>query len=876
MQANELQDWLLSDGVKGDLEKIAAKVASLEFEAAPHSDISSEETIDWVRLLLAGSILARSPKRHMKEAALRIATAAVLMGREGSIRDAGALLLEKLSNARAVSLAQSRGLVAADLMSRLGIGARMEAVRRTIQQSVLESFTGRWLPVNEFQANFWNEAASPSVAWLSASAPTASGKTYLVQHWLIDSMLTSDARVAIYVAPTRALVSEIESSFQVLVKDLGVAKKIDVASLPVREFYDAALGYQTKTIFVFTQERLHLLANVVGGGLKVDILVVDEAHKIGDGGRGVILQAAIERVSLQNQGVRAIFISPATQNPEVLLEDAPSTVRRTSVDSDLPTVLQNIIFCSQVPGRSTEWKLDLRFGAHFLPLGKLHLAHRPTNLRKRIAFIAAAAGKKGGTLVYANGAAEAEQIAVLIAQTSDLARSGDAELSSLAELARKGVHPDYQLANVVEEGVAFHYGNMPSLLRLEIERLFREGKLRFLVCTSTLVEGVNLACRTIVVRGPRKGKGNPMEAPDFWNLAGRAGRWGNEFQGNIICIDPGNDRAWPMGVPERARYPIRRETDNVLDRGAELEGFLSSRLEATSSDVAASSDLEQVASYLLAAYVKKGSIEEAAFARRRDPEYMSRLNSILARLASHIDLPADLVARHPGVSALGMQKLLSLFRSEIGREETFLLEPPEADSAVSRLCNVMQIVNSAIYPAFVPESRIPLYALIVVEWLRGFPLSYIIRKRIEYHKRRGHQIKLPELIRSTMELVEQYARFRAPKYLSAYVDVLKLHLGEVGRSDLLDEALDIGLALEFGVSTKTLLSLMKLGLSRMSAVALNEVIADDSLDQIECINWLLTNRSFLLGSDIPLLVMREIDTVLAESLVASGYEIKDE
>ena len=120
---------------------------------------------------------------------------------------------------------------------------------------------------------------------------------------------------------------------------------------------------------------------------------------------------------------------------------------------------------------------------------------------------------------------------------------------------------------------------MPSLIRLEVERLFRSGKIRFLVCTSTLIEGVNLSCRTIVLRGPRKGIGHPMEAHDFWNLAGRAGRWGDEFQGNIICIDPQNATAWPCGVPERARYPIKRESDAVIELGDSLADYLDRRAE---------------------------------------------------------------------------------------------------------------------------------------------------------------------------------------------------------------------------------------------------------------------------------------------------------
>jgi replicative superfamily II helicase len=147
-------------------------------------------------------------------------------------------------------------------------------------------------------------------------------------------------------------------------------------------------------------------------------------------------------------------------------------------------------------------------------------------------------GERGGTLVYANGASEAEEVADLISQLAHTPPEPDPELDQLAELARKGVHPNFALASLVERGVAFHYGNMPSLIRLEVERLFRSSKIRFLVCTSTLIEGVNLSCRTIVVRGPRKGVGHPMEAHDFWNLAGRAGRWGNEFQGNMCALTP--------------------------------------------------------------------------------------------------------------------------------------------------------------------------------------------------------------------------------------------------------------------------------------------------------------------------------------------------
>jgi hypothetical protein len=137
-------------------------------------------------------------------------------------------------------------------------------------------------------------------------------------------------------------------------------------------------------------------------------------------------------------------------------------------------------------------------------------------------------------------------------------------------------------------------------------------------------------------------------------------------------------------------------------------------------------------------------------------------------------------------------------------------------------------------------------------------LARIIRDSIEWHQEARRPFKLPELIRGTMELVEQIARFKAPKYLSAYMDVLHLHLREIDREDLIDDGLDIGTQLEFGVSSTTLLSLMELGLSRMSSVALYEKIARDDLSKEECVAWVSERENHLQAMDIPAIIIREV------------------
>jgi len=111
-----------------------------------------------------------------------------------------------------------------------------------------------------------------------------------------------------------------------------------------------------------------------------------------------------------------------------------------------------------------------------------------------------------------------------------------------------------------------------------------------------------------------------------------------------------------------------------------------------------------------------------------------------------------------------------------------------------------------------------------------------------------------------MKDVEEFARFQVPKYLSCYIDVLKQYLRSVDRGDLITADLDINILLEFGVPGGTQLSLMGLGLSRTSALALAEYIANDQLSEEGCLAWLRENdwRSL----NLPILVKREIDNAV--------------
>jgi DEAD/DEAH box helicase/Helicase conserved C-terminal domain len=858
MTLMELQNWILSErGILPELTLLSrlAAAKSVGPQAFRMEADLSEFAPNWQELLLAASVLSESGQTSATDAALTVAHAGLLFSGNAVVADASAVLLTQLANHRALRLAESRGYLRRDLSKRLGVTEQLLLVRRELGHTLFLRH-GEPIATNSFQRQFWDDLQRAT--WVSASAPTAAGKTYLVLQWLLNEFAGRNAELAIFLAPTRALVGEIERELL----ELSVVHGIDclrVASLPLAELGDRS----RPTILVFTQERLHVFLNAAKQVPLVDIAIVDEVHKIGDGLRGVILQDAIERVARANVAARFVFLSPLTENPDVLVSDAPSDASTAVVPSEAPTVTQNLIIAEQRPRDPRGWKLWLQRGDERVSLGDFDLHARPDAQRKRLSYVALALGRgRVGTLVYANGADEAEKLAWQIFDgLEDDYKTGvevDPQLKELSDFARDTVHPEFQLVDLLTRGVAFHYGNMPTLLRFEIERLFKMGVIKFLVCTSTLVEGVNLACRTIVIRGPRKGNNKPMRAHDFWNLAGRAGRWGQDFHGNIVCVDVNQERLWPEGVPQRARYPIARETDVVLGRRQEMLDYLEGRAALDASAI--NPELEQVAAYLMAWQARDGSFLTAPSAARLAPDYAGELNSVLTRLLANIDLPTGVISRHPGVSAAALQSLLMYFRARRKPVEELLPSAPESDDAYNQLIAIFHRINKHLYPAFVPSAAIPVFALVAVEWMRGLPLGQIIRNRIAYLERRGRSYTVAAVIRDTMKDVEEIARFRAPKYLAAYIDVLRYHLEQSDQADLLPEHLTFDLYLEFGVATKTLLSLIGIGLSRTSAVAINEFLGADDLTEELVLERLRWRRWETLN--LPAVVKREVSRVL--------------
>ncbi|WP_231586943.1 DEAD/DEAH box helicase [Paenibacillus sp. E194] len=556
------------------------------------------------------------------------------------------------------------------------------------------------------------------------SAPTSAGKSYILLRLIEEQFFSLEKTIGVYIVPTRALIQQVEIDIVEAFNNAGL-NNVAISSIP-----SLIKDWDCKPqLYVLTQERLLWILNEEPNFIP-NIVVIDEAQKVGDGSRGILLQQAIEELTHRSKNTKFLFSSPLTENPEIFLNDAPNDISTKPVASEYVAVNQNLIWVNQIPKKPLEWEMNLCINEDTYILGKFNISSRPSHISMRLPLVAyALADFYGGNLLYANGAAEAEKMALqLWSLQGSENETSDTDLLNLIELSSKTINKKYSLCTVLSRGVGFHYGNMPLLIKNEIEKLFKSGKIKFLVCTSTLIEGVNLPAKSIFIRGPKKGRGKPMGEMDFWNLAGRAGRQGKEFQGNVVCVDPTSKKAWTEPPPrKRKKYTISKAVDYIVENNSkDLLDYI--ELSETKVKVDLKPEFDYVFTYFLGEYLKNESFKHLE--GKYSSDFLVNLTGIADDVRSKIEIPLKIINNNPGINPYAMQRLLEYFRNYSGEIQELIPSLPEDENALTNYCDIIGIISEYL-SGDVPQLTYP-HALLVLNWLRGMSLSRIIDRNWGY------------------------------------------------------------------------------------------------------------------------------------------------
>jgi hypothetical protein len=809
----------LCDRVWGHSQFHSESEALLRYSAAIELDIDPPEKPslgDVQRLLNSAAILSSSKTPLYRARAINLASNAF---KHFSDQLPGAVsvlatVIYRTGNFPAVSSQ-------VDALSTVALPSALAVEVESRRDGNTKTVGGRDVALTDFQVNLMAQLLSRRS--VGVSAPTSAGKSFVIQGYLSELASQPEMGHVIYLVPSRALIAQVSRDIAGWL-GTGSSRVVPVLTTPVA----AEDILPASAFFVMTQERLSsTLLNQPT--LKANTIVVDEAQSIHDVGRGVLLSNVLSEMYSRAPQAQFIFAGPEIKNPRIFGEFFGLSGFAVEQTSD-PAVIQNLIL---VDTRTLRKSRELIVTNQELgkPLGTRTVGQPLSSSTDKLVHSAYALTGNSQSLVYANGPAMAEKIALGLHQLESEMEIEPRNIE-LAKFIREAVHPKYLLAETVRSGVGFHYGRIPALVRAAIEDAFSIGDIRYLATTSTLLQGVNLPAKNLFICDPRKGQKDPLEPAEFWNLAGRAGRLGKEFHGNVFLIDYPDWKSKPLEDDRRTEVTpalARHLTNDLNDLLNAIEDVKPPR----ETDQLRS--IETTFSRLLSDY-RSSKLDQTLSRSGVSSENQKLLNLSLKRSAGQLTVPWSVIKQSPTVSAHRQQRLYDVLlkRASEGDVDSLIPEHPRDSNAFESYQEIFKICHTSILGVPDSDRSHRYFALLAVRWMSGDPLPQIIDKTFEYSKTSN----LGTHIREILSQIEVEIRFRYVRLMSCYTAVLGEVLSSQGRDDAQKSIPSVGLYLEVGASDRTMLSLITLGLSRITARKLNDLATNKNLDTELALRWL--------------------------------------
>ncbi|WP_168210684.1 DEAD/DEAH box helicase [Persicimonas caeni] len=426
--------------------------------------------------------------------------------------------------------------------------AEVDVGRRLLQHEV--RVAGRQnITLSSFQRRLWK--AIDDYDRVGVSAPTSAGKSFVLAHKIVD-LACSNGGDIVYIVPTLSLISQVTRD----IKD--VIRRNDVKGLNVYQTVSDRLRARgDRSVFVLTQERAQSALLREEAFKNLFLLVVDEVQNVerianqGDE-RARVLLDVVRDVDSKFSPQKAVVCGPLLKNIGELSKSLLGEGART-VSENLPPVVNltysftsrrggKVFLRQHCPIHNAPLEVELPEGA--VPKSIFGKQYYKEPLFDLLTQVIEGIGKDAGNLVFSPTTNQARRTACALEARNHDTVSNEPLLTDLRAYIAETVHPNYSLAKTVESRIGYHHGKMPRHVRMAVEDAFSAGALTTVACTTTLLQGVNLPAKNLIVRNPhlflqrRSDRDNvSLSSYEFSNLRGRTGRLMKDFVGRAIVLD---------------------------------------------------------------------------------------------------------------------------------------------------------------------------------------------------------------------------------------------------------------------------------------------------------------------------------------------------
>ena len=562
------------------------------------------------------------------------------------------------------------------------------------------------------------------------SAPTSFGKSRIITEIINHN---DYCNIAI-ILPTIALLSE---TFIRLRKDELITKKynlINTLKQPLKDNYN---------ILIFTPEKMDLFLDE-NPTFKISFFVMDEIYKIqDDGDRSKVFTNTLYRLSKKQSDFYLIGPYFDRFSEEFLSRNNAKFIKYTA-----EIVQKDIIDLTK-----TEQKVKVSIGNSEIKNGR-----RDTNLKNILI------KNNEQALVYVGNKRGVESKAKLIAKYSKNIEDDNGLVSYLESTFSK----EWSLVTCLKKGVAFHHAGIPKFIQIEIVDAFNNntGEIKTIVCSPTLIEGVNTSAKQVIIYDDLKGI-DFLTDFDVKNINGRAGRFLQHFIGRSIAL---------------VELPV--------------------------------SNLEKVIEFSF--YDKELDNEELLQVNKEDLKLknLEKRNALEAYLKGH-KVPIELIKKNKFIPVENQIRLINHFRQDLFFYNDFQFD---SQPKLEQFDIIIRLIHEYLFVSKYKEDKnFMLYDLLYHS--KGYVYHNLSLKQLIDQQRRK---TIDAKIRAALTLITNYFEFALPKYLTVFQNLFNFVCKEINQPKKKINLELLIIKLEYGVTDSHEIALKEAGLPNIIIEGISE------------------------------------------------------
>jgi superfamily II DNA/RNA helicase len=390
---------------------------------------------------------------------------------------------------------------------------------------------------------------------LIVSAPTSFGKTFLLRELIF---LNKDRyKNILLVFPTVALLNENSANIKKFVTDLELDYNI------INNVY-SNVDITSKNIYILTPERtLKLLSD--NESLNIDFFFFDEVYKIDEDfnrDEDSSNESSNDKDRSQYKGNRAkafritlYILSKMVREyyiagPYLNLNNVKSGFKKYLKCNDI--IVKQIDFEPTIRVEIDAWNKSVVEHHPILGDNKIKFYEKGNlSTRQKISGIASYLknNKLGQAIFYCANPSQSMKYAQDIIEALPENKKIVQKYGDFIEHLKKryGIScrfkgktinsSDYwSFVKILTAGFGVHHGKFPKYIQKEVLKMFNEGDIDYLFCTSTIIEGVNTNAKNVIVISNSVGN-KTMTSFALKNIKGRAGRYYHHFVGRVFYVN---------------------------------------------------------------------------------------------------------------------------------------------------------------------------------------------------------------------------------------------------------------------------------------------------------------------------------------------------